>query len=77
MAYVGGKKLMVVCLQIPKRQYEVLGMKKESLVEYFTKVITLTNNMKNYGETFIHQAIEEKVLRSLTPRFYHIVVAIE
>lgn len=37
----------------------------------------VTNEMKYYGETLSEQVIIEKILRSLTPQFNYIVVAIE
>ncbi|XP_050902639.1 uncharacterized protein LOC127114893 [Lathyrus oleraceus] len=37
----------------------------------------ITNGMKSRGETFSEDSIIEKVLRSLTPRFDYIIVAIE
>ena len=37
----------------------------------------ITNEMKSYGETLSEKVIIEKILRSLTPQFDHIVVEIE
>jgi len=42
---------------------------------YINKVFALTNQMKTNGET--HSEQEEKILRSLTPRFEHVVAPIE
>jgi hypothetical protein len=50
-AFLRADKLNKVRLQTLGRQYENLHMEKESIVEFFTKVVTLTNNMKNCGET--------------------------
>ena len=50
---------------------------QESVVEYFTQILTLTNQMKNYGEKLKDMMIIDKIMRTLTPRFDHIVVAIE
>jgi len=44
---------------------------------YINKVLVLTNQMKTNGETQSEQAKVEKILRSLTPRFEHVVAAIE
>ncbi|XP_028214926.1 uncharacterized protein LOC114396741 [Glycine soja] len=49
----------------------------ESIAEYFTKILTLTNKMKCCGEQIKEQLVVEKVLRTLTSKFDHIVVAIE
>ncbi|XP_019432133.1 PREDICTED: uncharacterized protein LOC109339179 [Lupinus angustifolius] len=49
----------------------------DSISDYFTKIRSLTNLMKGCGEVMRDQLVVEKVLRTLTPRFDHIVVAIE
>ncbi|XP_068477368.1 uncharacterized protein [Phaseolus vulgaris] len=49
----------------------------ETIDVYINKVIALTNKMKTNGETHSEQAKVEKILRSLTPKFEHVVVAIE
>lgn len=67
-----------VKLQALRKQYENLNMKdNEKVFEYISRVILITNEMKAYGETLFEQVIVEKVLRSLTPKFDYIVVAIE
>lgn len=45
--------------------------------DYVTRVTRLVNQMKSCGEAVSEQNIVSKVLRSLTPRFDNIVVAIE
>lgn len=45
--------------------------------DYISKVIVVTNELKYYGETLFEQVIIEKALRSLTPQFNYIFVAIE
>ncbi|GAU21786.1 hypothetical protein TSUD_329110 [Trifolium subterraneum] len=52
-------------------------MDKESIGEFFTRLPTLVNSMKNYGEQISDQQVVEKVLRTLTPQFDHIVAAIK
>jgi len=70
-------KIKRVRLQTLRRQYELLQMETTETVDvYINKVLTLTNHMKTNGETHSGQAKVEKILRSLTPRFEH-VVAIE
>eukprot|EP00252_Welwitschia_mirabilis_P002732 TRINITY_DN12694_c0_g1_i2.p1 TRINITY_DN12694_c0_g1~~TRINITY_DN12694_c0_g1_i2.p1 ORF type:complete len:150 (+),score=15.35 TRINITY_DN12694_c0_g1_i2:778-1227(+) len=49
----------------------------ETVVNYVNRLLAITNQMKIYGEECKEQAKVEKILRSLTPRFEHIVVAIE
>ena len=76
--YVGDGKLKKVRLQALRRQCEVLTMEEEeSVSQYFDKVINLTNQMIRNGENFTDVMKVEKVLRTLTSRFDHIVVALE
>lgn len=70
----GGEKLKKVKLQTLKRQFELMQMEKsEKISDYFTRVLTLTNQMKSCGE----KITVEKIMRTLTYRFDYIVVAIE
>ncbi|XP_068491933.1 uncharacterized protein [Phaseolus vulgaris] len=76
--YKGDDKSKRVRLQTLRRQYELLRMETtENIDVYINKVFVLTNQMKTNGETHSEQAKVEKILRSLTPRFEHVVVAIE
>ncbi|XP_050914572.1 uncharacterized protein LOC127129430 [Lathyrus oleraceus] len=60
------------------RCYKLLQMEeKETVNDYVTRVTRLVNQMKSCGEAVSEQNIVSKVLRSLTPRFDNIVVAIE
>lgn len=49
----------------------------EKVADYFTRIVSITNSMKGCGETISKGKIIEKVLRTLPPKFDHIVVAIE
>lgn len=49
----------------------------EKISDYFTRILTLTNQMKVCGEKVTDQLIVEKVMCTLTPKFDYIVVAIE
>ncbi|XP_019432950.1 PREDICTED: uncharacterized protein LOC109339875 [Lupinus angustifolius] len=74
----GAKLLKKVRIQTMRRQYELMQMEpNEKIAQFFNRVICLTNQMKAYGESMADQAIIEKILRTLTPNFDHIVVAIE
>ncbi|XP_019414638.1 PREDICTED: uncharacterized protein LOC109326409 [Lupinus angustifolius] len=76
--YAGAEKVKKVKLQTLRREYELLQMKDEdTIADYFTKIRSLTNLMKGCGEIMKDQLIVEKVLRTLNPKFDHIVVAIE
>ncbi|GAU17510.1 hypothetical protein TSUD_340540 [Trifolium subterraneum] len=77
-SYGGDAKVKKVKLQALNRQFELLEMKSdEAISEYFTRVETLTNQMKNCGSTLSEEEMVEKVLRTLTHKFDHIVVTIE
>jgi len=76
--YKGDDKIKRVCLQTLRRQYELMQMETtETIDAYINKVLALTNQMKTNGETHSDEAKVEKILKSLTPRFEHVVAAIE
>jgi gag-polypeptide of LTR copia-type/Zinc knuckle len=49
----------------------------ESTGDYFTRVLAVVNQMKMLDEKIEDVRVVEKILRSLNPKFNHIVVAIE
>ncbi|XP_019441169.1 PREDICTED: uncharacterized protein LOC109346174 [Lupinus angustifolius] len=74
----GAEQLKKVRLQTMRRQYELMEMEmSKRIAQFFNKIISLMNQMKACGEVINDQTIIEKVLRTLTPNFDHIVVAIE
>ncbi|XP_019432745.1 PREDICTED: uncharacterized protein LOC109339711, partial [Lupinus angustifolius] len=77
-SHAGGKKIKKVKLQTLRRKYELLYIEEEDRIcEYFTKVLTITNQMKGFGEQVTDLMIIEKIIRSLPQKFDFIVVAIE
>ncbi|XP_019439021.1 PREDICTED: uncharacterized protein LOC109344724 [Lupinus angustifolius] len=77
-SHAGGDKIKKVKLQSLRKQCELLHMEEGDKVgEYFTKILTITNHMKGYGEAITDTMVIEKIMRSLLPRFDFIVVAIE
>ncbi|XP_068472908.1 uncharacterized protein [Phaseolus vulgaris] len=76
--YQGSKRVQRAQLQALRREFEILEMKEgETITEYFSRVMTVANNMRNNGETIQDTQIVEKILRTLTERFNYIVVSIE
>lgn len=60
------------------RDFEVLEMKQgESINDYFGRVMTIANDMRNYGEDVSDVKIVEKILRTLTDKWNYIVCSIE
>ena len=49
----------------------------ESISEYFNKILTIVNQMRRYGEKMESLQVIEKILRSLSSKFKHMVVAIK
>ncbi|XP_019431767.1 PREDICTED: uncharacterized protein LOC109338872 [Lupinus angustifolius] len=67
-----------VILQMMMRQYELLKMEEqENVADYFTRIRSRTNLMKSCGEKITEQGKVENILRTLSTKFDHAVVAIE
>ncbi|KAK2365584.1 putative mitochondrial protein [Trifolium repens] len=76
--YGGDEKLKGIKLQALRRQYEMMQMnEQETISEYLARMLALTNLMKSCGEAMTDKVKIEKILRTLTEKFDHIVVAIE
>ncbi|XP_019418440.1 PREDICTED: uncharacterized protein LOC109329227 [Lupinus angustifolius] len=77
-SYEGVAKIKKVKLQTLHKQYELLQMdESETISKYMTKIMSLANHMRSYGEEIKEQTVVEKVLRTLIPKYDHIVVVIE
>ncbi|XP_048228917.1 uncharacterized protein LOC125369794 [Ricinus communis] len=77
-SYKGDDKIKRVRLQTLRHQYELLQMESnEEINTYVNRVLTLANDMKTNGETLLEQNKVEKIMRTLSPRFEHVVTAIE
>ncbi|XP_027190496.1 uncharacterized protein [Cicer arietinum] len=76
--YMGDEKTKKIKLQMLRRKYELLQMEdNENVNDYFNRVQTITNQMKTNGEVMTEVVIIGNILRTLTQRYDHIVVAIE
>ncbi|GAU30308.1 hypothetical protein TSUD_385290 [Trifolium subterraneum] len=77
-SFGGAEQVKEVKLQTFKRQFDLIQMEEsETVSDYFTKVIRLVNQIKSCGEVIETKFVVSKILRSLTPRFDHVVAAIE
>ena len=76
--FSGDDKVKKIMLQSLRRQYELLQMKKEEKIEdYFSYVLSITNQMKICGETLSDKLVMEKIMRTLPSQFDHFVITIE
>jgi len=75
--YQGSTKVKRAQLQALRREFELLGMKEESVDEYFSRTLSIVNKMKMHGERMKQVTIVEKILRSMATRFNYVVCSIE
>ncbi|XP_058008474.1 uncharacterized protein LOC131182952 [Hevea brasiliensis] len=70
--------VITVKLQTLRQYFETLHMKSgESMQEFLSRVAAIVNQIRSYAKKISDQTIVAKVLRSLTPKFDHVVAAIE
>ncbi|XP_047179954.1 uncharacterized protein LOC124846677, partial [Vigna umbellata] len=76
--HAGGEKVKKVKVQSLRRQYEHLLMEDgDKVSEFFSKTLSVVNQMKSCGNIVTDLMVIEKIMRSLPSTFDHIVVAIE
>lgn len=60
------------------QEFETISMKhNEAVQEFISRILAIIDKMWAVGDSIIDQMIVAKVLRSLTPRFDHVVAATE
>ncbi|XP_026440514.1 uncharacterized protein LOC113339436 [Papaver somniferum] len=76
--YKGSDKVKKVRFQTLRKKYELLQMDSTELIkDFFSKTLSLVNEMKANGATIDDTAIIEKILHSLPKKFESKVTAIE
>jgi len=72
--YQGYTKVKRAQLQPLRSKFEALAMKEgESVNDYFSKMLTIANNMSSHRERKDETLIVKKILRSMTSRFNYVV----
>ncbi|KAJ0509944.1 putative RNA-directed DNA polymerase [Helianthus annuus] len=78
LKYQGNARVKRAQLQRLRRNFELLEMKDgETINDYFSRVMIVANDMRNFGEDMSDLKVVEKILRSLTENFNFVVCTIE
>ncbi|XP_023731945.1 uncharacterized protein LOC111879742 [Lactuca sativa] len=76
--YQGNVRVKKAQLQRLRREFKNLEMiEGESVTDYFGRVMSTANEMRNFGEEITDVMIVKKILRSLTKNFNYVVCSIE
>ncbi|XP_076947958.1 uncharacterized protein LOC143620049 [Bidens hawaiensis] len=76
--FAGNERVKKSMLQKLRRDFEVLEMKNnETILEYFGKVLTISNQMRSNGDLMTDTKIVEKILRTLSEKYTYVVISIE
>lgn len=76
--YAGNVKVKRAHLQSLRTEFETLRMKVgESVLDFFSRTMTIANKMRINGEKMEDVTIMEKILRSMTPKFNYVVCSID
>ncbi|KAA8517207.1 hypothetical protein F0562_017541 [Nyssa sinensis] len=78
MEFQGNDKAISIKLQTLWTDFDNLLMKEsEGIKDYFSRVSEIVNQIQSCGNTIQEKKVVEKILRSLTQKFEHVVPAIE
>ena len=76
--FSGYNKVIFIKLQNFWREFDNLQMKENETVQEFSpKISVIINKIRRYGDNINDQKIVEKILRSLSIKIEHVIVAIE
>lgn len=76
--FKGVDRVKRIRLQALRVEFETTNMKDgESVSDYHSRLLVLVNDMRRNGETLEDVRVIEKILRSLSPKFEHVVTSIE
>lgn len=76
--YQGNERVKNAQLQRLRRSFEILEMRiGERIEDYISRVMKVTNDMRNLGEEMPDSKVVEKILRTLSEKFTYVVCAIE
>jgi gag-polypeptide of LTR copia-type len=78
ITFQGSTRVMTIKLQGLHRDFKTLQInKKETMQIFLTRVQTVVNQIRVFGDTMERKIVVVNVLRSLTHKFDHIVAAID
>ncbi|KAL4565654.1 hypothetical protein LXL04_029757 [Taraxacum kok-saghyz] len=70
--FTGNERVKRSMLQKLRRDFEILEMKNsETIPEYFSRVLTVSNQIRSNGELIEDVKIVEKILRTLTDKYMY------
>ena len=76
--FQGNARVKRAQLQALRKDFEILHMKDgETISDYFSHTLTITNKLRFLGEILNDVTIIEKILRFMTSKFDYIVCSIE